>query len=1026
MFLSPSKCNVYRANDPPGYGRLSRHPTPMNVYPSGKDSPKPKGNCHNGDRQPSLVSETLRGKTVLNSTAREDASPDFSCGLSYIGQNGRALCGDAFNYSSVSALKAAEFRQWESPVKVFARMKAKVSNQNTPRKSSVVREDLPPLHGFVQPHVNLQTMDIEQHPSSMEDTGALTISPPNSPGRPSPPEVNSGELDEELQGVQYNVNVIGRLQDRCLVSLERLPVMHSPAKIFAMMKKTSDVRPLKPTLLEQTQENRENVLAVEPSVDTSMDENDHIPNEEGTACSDGSVSDSQSEGISPAALPKSATEKHPFVPPRVCNPTELPCMDDSMLFGSPRLAIPQKKRAADSGIKVNSENHDPRTVEGIQLKDWVLRLSDDKLFVDGKRVDIKIPWHSNTIVERIESNVLKTVSGRTYILIGKMSTKYSSNLPTRFRKKFLYGFPKMWETYLQTYLKESKGSGKHKPEKAFVPTKRKELPHTKTKPEELLSPQFSNAATPASSQGNSQKVSRSGRVIKPPLEYWRGGRVILDLDLNVTVFQDYSVIQTPTTTARKESLQKRSTKKSTAARKESCPSTSSQDEAGEKLVRKAKSYQRSVRQPSGDRVPSQTRAKSPFAVPQPREQLPSESAQSLPRRSSRRSASTSPLAGEDQASPGVGDAQNKAGAHGMGTKRCSRSRQRTRASSNAVNPKQTPCAETTDPRQHQGPRLRSKSRSSSEDGRQTRQKRSPPAVDSQASSAKNKNKKQAMMASEPVATVASPLPLDTEQEVMGPPKTKRRARGQKNKSLFVDDSAAEVFSDCASDCDSNSQRKRPSSKRGAKKVTTKELYDHNKWTDEELQKLHDAVRSASGSEPTYTPAFWVSVASKVGSRSPEECQEQYSGQKHTRPRAGKPKKKNGTKEETGKEIPQITSKVGTLKRMQQIRNVLAHLPKDGYDDAFFSSPLQKRRKKFTEGEEDDPLGQPLTPKTPTSGGFVGIETPKCLHISPTMFSSINRYSSAHTLCCSQPGLHKIMRWCYITLQTQVLKYNIHW
>lgn len=34
-------------------------------------------------------------------------------------------------------------------------------------------------------------------------------------------------------------------------------------------------------------------------------------------------------------------------------------------------------------------------------------------------------------------------------------------------------------------------------------------------------------------------VSRSGRLIKPPLEYWKGGRVILDAHMNVTIHECY-------------------------------------------------------------------------------------------------------------------------------------------------------------------------------------------------------------------------------------------------------------------------------------------------------------------------------------------------------------------------------------------------------------------------------------------------------------------------------------------------------
>lgn len=43
-----------------------------------------------------------------------------------------------------------------------------------------------------------------------------------------------------------------------------------------------------------------------------------------------------------------------------------------------------------------------------------------------------------------------------------------------------------------------------------------------------------------SSQPGSAKVSRSGRLIKPPLEYWKGGRIVMDSDMNVTIHEDYS------------------------------------------------------------------------------------------------------------------------------------------------------------------------------------------------------------------------------------------------------------------------------------------------------------------------------------------------------------------------------------------------------------------------------------------------------------------------------------------------------
>lgn len=40
-----------------------------------------------------------------------------------------------------------------------------------------------------------------------------------------------------------------------------------------------------------------------------------------------------------------------------------------------------------------------------------------------------IPWNSNIIVDRVSNYVLKTVSGRVYILIGKMNVDVDSGKP---------------------------------------------------------------------------------------------------------------------------------------------------------------------------------------------------------------------------------------------------------------------------------------------------------------------------------------------------------------------------------------------------------------------------------------------------------------------------------------------------------------------------------------------------------------------------------------------------------------------
>ncbi|MEQ2180560.1 hypothetical protein GOODEAATRI_002390 [Goodea atripinnis] len=120
-----------------------------------------------------------------------------------------------------------------------------------------------------------------------------------------------------------------------------------------------------------------------------------------------------------------------------------------------------------------------------------------------------IQWNSNVITERISSSVLRTVSGRVYVLLGRMNIKLANDFPMWFLKKFENGFPSNWKKLYETFLSESKESNFLFPAESYPPS------------------------------CSSINVSRSGRVIKPPLEYWKGGRVILDAHMNVTIYKSY-------------------------------------------------------------------------------------------------------------------------------------------------------------------------------------------------------------------------------------------------------------------------------------------------------------------------------------------------------------------------------------------------------------------------------------------------------------------------------------------------------
>uniref|UniRef100_A0A8K9UED3 Myb-like domain-containing protein n=1 Tax=Oncorhynchus mykiss TaxID=8022 RepID=A0A8K9UED3_ONCMY len=113
----------------------------------------------------------------------------------------------------------------------------------------------------------------------------------------------------------------------------------------------------------------------------------------------------------------------------------------------------------------------------------------------------------------------------------------------------------------------------------------------------------------------------------------------------------------------------------------------------------------------------------------------------------------------------------------------------------------------------------------------------------------------------------------------------------------------------------------------------------DQWTEMELQRLHEAVTSF----PKHINNFWVNVAMVVGTRSAEECQEQYNAHAPT-----KSTKKNEVLNGSALcsiFIHKICIKEpdGTLKRKQQVRNLLDHMPKDDHNDIFNSSPMQNNK-----------------------------------------------------------------------------------
>ncbi|XP_020037298.2 mis18-binding protein 1 isoform X2 [Castor canadensis] len=178
------------------------------------------------------------------------------------------------------------------------------------------------------------------------------------------------------------------------------------------------------------------------------------------------------------------------------------------------------------------------------------------------------------------------------------------------------------------------------------------------------------------------------------------------------------------------------------------------------------------------------------------------------------------------------------------------------------------------------------------------------------------------------------------------------------------------------------------------------LNHDEEWDEKELQKLHCAFASL----PKHKPGFWTDVAMAVGSRTAKECQRKYtedpqgkgSGKHVTKKKKAISKVQNGERDNADKKPTiNITAKVGTLKRKQQMRDFLEHLPKDDHDDFFSTTPLQNQRillPSFQYNQDDDDFlpNMDRNPATPSSVIFPLAKTPQCQHVSPGMLATIKR------------------------------------
>ncbi|KAL9851049.1 mis18-binding protein 1 isoform 1-T1 [Geothlypis trichas] len=734
-----------------------------------------------------------------------------------------------------------------------------------------------------------------------------------------------------------------------------------------------------------------------------------------------------------------AVEKAPETNP--ANPSQPFC---SILLSSP-IQIPRKqKRAEEPKVPLDKAPADQpagkaHKEKNICLSSWRIKVlaGNTAICVEGKRKDMRqLLWHSSAVTERVTHNQVQTSSGAVYLLQGKIDSAAmrKEGFPHRFIKKFTFGFSRRWKEFVEEFLEERRrkervqesggeendsvgGADVLEPAGGSVSKARK--PALRNCTYEVSPENHGNIfITPShSSRSDSSMVyTRSGRLVKPPLSYWCGQREFVDQELNVTIqngWVDYlNVMPSSEKPKKKTKFISKNKPKEDMKTTEEMPKSQSKGKSSERGAA-GRGEPRSASSRKGRHCLSDEEENDPGirATKTRSSQLPAREASSKAKVLNK-AGSRAPGAAERAAAP-AGLSMFE-----QGYRNSLRSaKQRLPARERMLLPQQ-PSEDEEEQSSEDTPLLiRRKKRSVLK--ADLYQNRNP--CSGSRASWDDANKSCGQRTAKPSRNVLVRLSGPESSEESEPPsegKTSsgssaslvparaRRARGRGSpgrRRLRSDTEPEDAHSEGssapaprASTHHGGSSRARPAAPkpRGTRGQKSLELFPRagDGWSEKELQNLHKAIVAF----PKHRSGFWQEVAMAVGSRSAQECQERYLEEQQGK--ANKQQKKkttSGKPERKDKKEPVITAKVGTLKRKQQMREFLEHLPKDNHDDVFSATPLQKRRVQLPalrgsqDGDTEDFALSEL-PLTPSSGLFPPVKTPQCEHISPGMLVPINR------------------------------------
>ncbi|XP_056283152.1 mis18-binding protein 1 isoform X2 [Pseudoliparis swirei] len=721
---------------------------------------------------------------------------------------------------------------------------------------------------------------------------------------------------------------------RCNVPVEKCSLM-SPSKMFTYMKKRES-KTKQPEVHKVSSSTRElfNTSNFHQSVDTSPPSTVHTV---------GEMEDVAFRGVPERLAPVNRSrvesadglsDTEPSEDVLAVSPQPV-LFEDPLLLNTPKISIPKKQEAVFKRNKWTQSTQFP-SESVIYLKRWFLRKNHKGLFVDGIHQEENIPWNSNIVVDRVSNHVVKTVTGKVYILVDKMIMSLDSGLPKWLLKKFVNGFPPNWEALYERSRSQLRGETERKSEGRVVMAK------TQSETSSIIGNVKRHRKTAASSVSR-PIVSRSGRVIKPPLEYWKGGRVILDAHMNVTIHECYdtsSLVSTrasqkpapvllPCSEGRRQCESASDKEASVPLRRVKAPLRKCNSATTE--AKKKPSYSPELLCSPEERCGRQTRSsrRRPTSedtsyvdtVPQ-KQRIPVESSKQRSKKPPHDI--TSPSVSIPAPPEPVDDYKTSAlSDDGVIGRKKSGKEVRRKGSRRVLN---------RPPPSYVFP---------SSDSSQSSEFEKEPEKRSRVTT-KHKRSKRTKSSSP-----RKPLPKLTQSS--------------KNNLNAIGGIAA-ILQD----------------------------QDGDKWTEAELMKLQEAASYY----PKHVAGYWAKVAGAVGTRSPGECHFQHTSQATCQTPAKRAKNTKKKKLEVPKDPAHqvISARAGTLKRKQQVRQFLEAMPREDVEDGFSSAYMQSKRfemPSLCQSDFDITVSE-IEPLTPKSTCFPEAKTPQCLHITPGMMGSPNR------------------------------------